>query len=121
MKKLEEIKEKLLRSNTTEEGKKMMFDMIKDGTMSFEEMLQLDIKFNWNDMNREEKRLERLRNYLSPAINLPVMLLENKFWEKDGDIKEIIMACAKQAKISNEKVKKCLSGDITLDELKKLG
>lgn len=119
--KIEELKKKLLASNTTEEGKKMMFDMIKSGEMSFEEMLQLDIKFNWNDQNREEKRLERLRNFLTPAMNLPIMLLEEKFWEKDGDVKEFVIGCAKQAKISNVKVKKCLSEHITLDELKKLG
>lgn len=59
-----------------------------------------------DDMTLEERRLERLRNLLSPFLFLPELI----------EMKNTVQTC----KDTEELVRKCLSEHATLDELNNL-
>jgi hypothetical protein len=69
-----------------------------------------------DDMSLEERRLERLRNLLSPFLFLPELIEKNE----DGKFDKMIQDTAKTCKDIEELVRKCLSEHATLDELNNL-
>lgn len=67
-------------------------------------------------MTLEERRLERLRNLLTPLINLPEFILRNE----DGHLDDIIKSSAEKSKDLIPLIKEALRSDITLKELNRL-
>lgn len=64
----------------------------------------------------EERRLERLRNLLTPLMNLPDFILNNE----SGKFDNLIKSTAERGKEVAPLIKKALSSDVTLKELNKL-
>ena len=64
----------------------------------------------------DQKRLERLRNLLTPLINLPMMMEDNE----DGKMDEIVQSQMKTALDVIPLVREALREEITMEELKKL-
>lgn len=69
-------------------------------------------------MTKEQKRLERLRNQLSPLYGLADMVLANA--DSDKDLSDIILSAAKRAKLNQPLIKDALELDITYEELGQL-
>jgi len=69
-----------------------------------------------NELSLEERRLERLRNLLTPIFNLPLFIKDNE----DGKFDDIINDTAKKAEELIPMIKEALRSDITLDELNQL-
>jgi hypothetical protein len=69
-----------------------------------------------DDLSLEERRLERLRNLLTPIMNLPSFVKENE----DGKYDDIIQNTADIAEKVIPLIKEALRSDITLDELNQL-
>lgn len=68
------------------------------------------------ELTLEERRLERLRNLLTPLVNLPSYINNNE----DGKLDEFIKKSAKSAEELIPLVKEALRSDITIEELNKL-
>jgi hypothetical protein len=69
-----------------------------------------------DDLNLEERRLERLRNLLTPMFNLPLFVKGNE----DGRLDDIIKDTADKAEKLMPMIKEALRSDITLNELNQL-
>jgi hypothetical protein len=69
-----------------------------------------------DDLSLEERRLERLRNLLTPIMNLPSFVKENE----DGKYDDIIQNTADIAEKVIPLIKEALRSDITLNELNQL-
>lgn len=69
-----------------------------------------------DDYSLEERRLERLRNHLSPFLTLPEMVKMNKDGKLDDMIDKTIETCEKLSPM----VKRALADDVTLEELNKM-
>jgi len=69
-----------------------------------------------DDLNLEERRLERLRNLLTPMFNLPLFIKGNE----DGKFDDIIKKTADKAEELMPMIKEALRSDITLNELNQL-
>ena len=69
-----------------------------------------------NELTLEERRRERLRNLLTPLVNLPSFVTSNV----DGKYDEIITSTAKKSEQLVPMIKEALRSDITLDELNQL-
>jgi len=69
-----------------------------------------------DDLSLEQRRLERLRNLLTPFINLPLFIRDNK----DGKFDDIVNDTAKRAEELTPMIKEALRSDITLEELNQL-
>jgi len=64
----------------------------------------------------KERRLERLRNLMSPSFNLPLFIQENE----NGKLDDLIKSTADKAAKSLPLIKEALRSDITLLELGQL-
>lgn len=69
-----------------------------------------------DDLNLEERRLERLRNLLTPLINLPTFIERNE----DGKFDDIINSSAEKCNEVIPFIREALRSDITLEELNQL-
>jgi hypothetical protein len=80
-------------------------------------MKNCDVENQYDEgMTLEERRLERLRNLLSPFLFLPELMKMNKDGKFDNLIENNIDICIETEPL----IRKCLSDGVTLDELNKL-
>lgn len=64
----------------------------------------------------EDKRLERLRNLITPLINLTMFIKDNKDGKLDGIIEDSVERCLDVIPL----IRKALKDDITMEELYQL-
>lgn len=74
----------------------------------------------WNDLNKEERRLERLRNLMQPLWTLAELINKEDIDNCSDSMKNLIKECASTCKECMPLITKAMDSDVTLEELENL-